>query len=171
MKILHTYATSIVALVLAFAVNPAFADQKNQEDDSPKANPRYVIKGGEVYDKETNLTWQRCSVGQHWREEGGCVGVIKTFTFTEAQRQARGEWRVPTKAELRTLLAPKRADNPPKPLIDEVAFPDIDENQLLYWTDVPFDAQGWYIRFSDGYVAYSAYRNFVAAVRLVRSGR
>jgi hypothetical protein len=171
MKILRTYAASIVALVLAFAINPAFAAQMNQEDASPKANSRYVIKGGEVYDKETALTWQRCSVGQHWREEGGCAGVIKTFTFAEALRQGSGEWRVPTKAELRTLLDYKRGDNHQKPLIDEVSFPDMDENQLVYWTNMPFDAQGWYIRFSDGYVSYSSYRNFVAAVRLVRGGQ
>lgn len=171
MKTLRIYTTSIVALILAFAISPAFAVQVSQDDDSHQANSRYVIKGGEVYDQNTNLTWQRCSVGQRWQEGGGCTGVIKTFTFAEAQRQGGGEWRVPTKAELRTLLEQKRVDSHHQPLIDEVAFPNMDENQMLYWTNIPFDAQGWYIRFSDGDISYSSYRTFTAAVRLVRGGK
>lgn len=168
MKILHIYISSTITLILAFAINTAFATQMNQESHYPDANPRLVIKGSEVYDNNTGLTWQRCSVGQHWKEGVGCAGEIKTFTFAEAQRQGGDEWRVPTKKELRTLLNPEQGDNHHKPLIDEVAFPNMDEKQLIYWTNMPFDAQGWYIRFSDGYVSYSPYRSFTGAVRLVR---
>ena len=171
MKISHIHTTSIVALCLAFTLSAVFAAPKNQDSDSTTSNPRYVIKGDEVYDKNTDLTWQRCSVGQLWTEGRGCSGIVKTFTFAEAQRQGDGEWRVPSKAELRTLLDRNRSDNHQRLLVDEVAFPNMDENQLTYWTNVPFDAQGWYIKFSDGVVSYSSYRSFTAAVRLVRGGR
>ena len=76
--------------------------------NAPAANSRYVIQGDTVYDKKTDLTWQRCSVGQRWAEGKGCVGVIKTFTFDDAQRQGNGMWRVPTKNELGTLIDQNR---------------------------------------------------------------
>ena len=62
---------------------------------------RYAIKGGEVLDQLTHLTWQRCSVGQHWRQELGCVGVIRQMAWTEAMTQAVAGWRLPTLDELK----------------------------------------------------------------------
>jgi len=51
-------STSIIlSLILTLIVGSAFAQA------GPAANSRYVIKGDTVYDKETNLSWQRCSVG------------------------------------------------------------------------------------------------------------
>lgn len=170
MKILHGFITAIVALILTLSIGAAFSAQANFEEDVSGFSSQYVIKGGKVYDKKTDLTWLRCSVGQHWQESGGCAGAVKTFTFNEAQRQANGAWRVPSKAELRSLLIHKRGAKQ-KFRIDEVAFPDMDENKLLYWTNMPMDAHGWYIRFSDGYTSYGAYRETEAAVRLVRSGQ
>jgi len=170
MRIPRVHITSTITLILALSISPVFSAQTNPEDEAPKANSRYVIKGGEVYDKKTDLTWQRCSVGQHWQESGGCAGDVKTFRFSEALRQASGAWRVPSKAELRSLLVHKQKGKQ-KSRIDEIAFPDMDENKLLYWTNMPMDAHGWYIRFSDGYISYGAYRESEAAVRLVRSGQ
>jgi hypothetical protein len=34
---------------------------------------RFVVHGNEVYDKKTDLTWQRCNYGQTWDE--GANGV------------------------------------------------------------------------------------------------
>lgn len=170
MKITHSRITAIVALILASSISPAFSAQINPEKDAAKEDSRYVIKGGEVYDKKMDLTWQRCSVGRHWKKSGGCAGTIKIFTFNEAQRQGSGGWRIPSKAELRSLLVHKQQGNQ-KSMIDETAFPDMDESKLLYWTNMPMDADGWYIRVSDGYISYGAYRQFKAAVRLVRSGQ
>ena len=169
MKTLLTRITSIAALFLLFAFSPVFA--ANNPEDSSKANLRYIIKGGEVYDKISDLTWQRCSVGQQWQEGVGCAGAVKTFAFNEALRQGVGEWHVPTKAELRTLIDVTRVDSHQKPVIDVIAFPAMGEGQLAYWTDMPFDTHGWYVRFSDGFVSYGDYRSFYAAVRLVRKGQ
>lgn len=169
MKNSLNYTTSIAALILAFATSPAFAAQSNEDDDTPKARARYVIKGGEVYDKKTNLTWQRCSVGQTWKEGVGCDGVIKTFMFFDTKRDWGGAWRVPSEAELTTLIYKNRPRH--KPVIDEVAFPDMNEDQMQYWTTMPIDNEGWYIDFSNGTASFGSYKYYVAAVRLVRSGQ
>lgn len=96
----------ILGLMLSFAVGPSLAADKKHKSASTQAktNSRYVINGGEVYDQNTDLTWNRCSVGQHWRDGVGCVGVIKEFTFGEALQLADGTGHVPNKDELGTLI-------------------------------------------------------------------
>ncbi len=90
---------------------------------------RYVIKGDTVYDKKTNLTWQRCSVGQRW-ERNGCTGNIERFTFDDAQKQGDRTWRVPTKEELASLIDENRRARGQKPMINVTAFPNMTE--VLY---------------------------------------
>ena len=124
-----------------------------------------------VYDKKTNLTWQRCSVGQRWVEGTGCVGVVKTFTFDAAKQQGDAKWRVPTKGKLATLIDWNRKTNKQKPASDEVAFPDMDLENLVYWSSTPRDASNaWFVSFERGYIYYG-YRSTPRAVRLMRSGR
>lgn len=112
-------------------------------------NPRYVILGDTVLDKKTNLTWARCSVGQQWKEGAGCTGTVKTFTFGEAQQLSAGSWRVPTKEELETLIVAGNTN----PAMDKLAFPNMDMQNLGYWTSTPDgDLYGWMIFFFDGRV-------------------
>jgi hypothetical protein len=128
---------------------------------------RFVIKGGEVYDTRTNLTWQRCSVGLHWTKRGGCMGVAKKeFTFADAQQQATKNWRVPGKDELESLIADKRKGT----RIEVEAFPDMEEG-TWYWTSEMFTNKlGWDVHFDDG-EAYETYLSDERMVRLVRSGK
>ena len=132
---------------------------------------RFGVNGGEVNDKNTGLTWQRCSVGTHWAEGSGCVGIVKTFTFGDAQKQANGEWRVPTKDELATLLEPSR---PSVPVIDTEAFPDMDANHpsyWKYWTSTPANEErAWSVHFSIGNLNEDV-DTYRFAVRLVRGGK
>ena len=155
---------SIFVIIIGIASN-TFAD------NLLAVTNQYEIKGGSVYDKKTKLTWARCSVGQKWDAESGCVGIIKTFTFDEAQHQAGGGWRVPTKDELGSLVDHLRTDNKQKPTIDEVAFPNMDFSNLGYWTSSPAgDSGGWDVNFSDGSInGYYGYRSNTLAVRLVRN--
>ena len=139
--------------------------------DSPAANSRYVIQGETVYDKKTDLTWQRCSVGQKWVEGTGCTGVVKTFTFDAAKQQGDGMWRVPPKSKLATLVDRKRKANNQRPTIDELAFPDMDLENLVYWSSTPHGAwDAWFVSFDKSYI-YFDYRSTPRAVRLMRSGR
>jgi hypothetical protein len=138
---------------------------------APATNARYVIQGETVYDKKTNLTWQRCSVGQQWVEGTGCVGVVKKFTFDVAKQQGDGRWRVPPKGKLATLIDRNRKANNQKPTIDEVAFPDMDLENLVYWSDASHGAaNAWFVSFDTGYI-YFDYRSTPRAVRLMRSGQ
>jgi hypothetical protein len=143
-------------------------------DHDPSApSSRYEVKDDTVYDKTTNLTWQRCSVGQKWTSGKGCLGVVQQMSFEDAQAQATGLWRVPTKIELSSLLDKKRvgAELPLK--IDEIAFPGLDENQLWYWTSTPeSETFAWSVGFGEDnqYHGYN-YRSFRFGLRLVKSGQ
>lgn len=138
----------------------------------PAANPQYVIHGDTVYDRKSNLTWQRCSIGQQWSEGSGCVGNIKTMTFDDAQKQGDKTWRVPTEDELATLIDARRQANNQIPTIDVVAFPNMDTGKLWYWTSTPNTASlAWLVFFADGSVGGYGNRGSTNAVRLVRSGQ
>jgi hypothetical protein len=65
---------------------------------------RYEIRGGQVFDKETKLTWQRCLAGQSWTEGAGCTGTPQELTWAQAKKLS-GAWRLPTKDELQTLMS------------------------------------------------------------------
>jgi hypothetical protein len=70
---------------------------------------RYDIQGDKVFDKETQLTWQRCALGQKW-QDGGCAGTPQQLTWAEAQKASGAQkpgaaWRLPSKDELQTLVS------------------------------------------------------------------
>lgn len=130
---------------------------------------RYVLvaAGAEVYDKKTDLSWSRCSVGQRWKgEEMGCVGVQKKFTWDEAQKIPPKGWRVPTKEEQQTLVDFYKAEQGD---LARIFFPD--ETSRLYWSGSPSGkAEGWCTHFDYGYT-YDDVREHLFAVRLVRDGQ
>jgi hypothetical protein len=143
-----------IVLLSAAAVSSVWADS------------RYVIRGGEVYDQQTKLTWSRCSVGQEWKNEH-CSGAIKEFTFEDAQKQAGGGWRVPTKDELASLID---ADRKKFPTTDVTAFPDMDASHPWYWSSTPNGTSiAWYVDFADGYTSGYINDSNVFALRMVRS--
>ena len=135
--------------------------------DADEHEIRFVINNDEVYDKRLNLTWQRCSVGQKWVENSGCIGPIKRVNFEQAQKLANGEWRIPTKDELVTLID-KRYHNP---AIRVDLFPDMDVTYLVYWTSNetnPLCAAA--VFFGHGFAFTCIGRTALAYVRLVRNG-
>jgi hypothetical protein len=131
------------------------------------AGARLVAQGDRVYDRKTDLTWQRCSLGQTWQAAAGrCQGAPLRLGFAEAlQRQADG-WRVPTLDELQSIVRPGA-----RPAIDAQAFPDTPP--LYFWaTDNRDLAAAWYVRFEDGRANhyYPPHTNR-DLLRLVHSGR
>lgn len=151
-----------VLTVLIPAMTSAACDPQ-QSSSTPTS--RYVINGGEVFDKLTHLTWQRCSVGQHWKQELGCVGVIRQITWKEAMSQAHDGWRLPTVDELKGLIAA----NCSNPAINEEVFPDMELYKLWYWSSTDTGSSVWYVAFGSGSV-HNADRTDLNAVRLVRAG-
>jgi hypothetical protein len=130
-----------------------------------------VVQGDTVFDRDTELTWKRCSVGMRWAaDQNRCVGVKRTFTFDDAQQiKAEGGWRVPTFDELKTLIE-KRPEDQRK--INTNAFPDMEGDTVTwYWSITPNGAShGWSVYFRNGDASgYS--RSTTLAVRLVRGGQ
>lgn len=143
------------------------------------ADPRYVISGDEVYDKETELTWKRCSVGMRWKE-GRCVGVQTNMSWMLALNyiektkvESLGGWRLPTSDALATLINYQRKSLKLRPFIDVDAFPDLSKEgaTLRYWTT---EAPRSVIDFGDGtrFHYNSIDAHYLAfAVRLVKGGQ
>lgn len=128
---------------------------------------RYAIDGGTVYDTQTNLTWQRCSVGQHWSEDGGCVGSVQQLSWDDAQKQGVDGWRVPTMSELQTLISSSCSF----PAINENVFPGMESGALWYWSSTPGPlVVAWGVGFGRG-DPDQGWRTNVVSVRLVRNGR
>jgi hypothetical protein len=136
----------------------------------PQRNPipatRYEMNGADVLDKETGLTWQRCSVGQKWQEGQGCTGTVEAFQWKDASRQARGGWRLPTRDELLTLVSKACS-----PSINPDAFPGLDPLKLWYWSSEQTDKDlAWLVQFGGG-ATFNGYQTSENAVRLVRGGK
>ena len=167
MTIRNFCLTASFSLGLLAAASPAWAVC---DATKPTKTPmsRYVIKGGEVYDKTSNLTWERCSVGQSWADSSGCTGTVLALPFDAAQKQGGKGWRVPSMVELSTLIAPTCH----APAVNDEAFPGMAPDKLAYWTSTSDDAElAWYlISFLDGEIYDARDYDTARAVRLVRTG-
>jgi hypothetical protein len=153
------FNAALIAPVLAAA--PTCDPQRN-----PIPTTRYEMRGAEVLDKETGLTWQRCSVGQTWNEGEGCTGTVEEFNWQNAKKQARRGWRLPTRDELETLIS--RACSPS---INPEAFPGVDPVKLWYWSSTQ-DTSGlaWLVQFGGG-ATFNGYQTAPNAVRLVKDAK
>lgn len=156
----HRLALFIACLLIAdHAAAICDPQQPTRTPDS-----RYEARGDQVYDRKTTLTWQRCSAGQQWQEDIGCVGLVQQMTFDEAVAAGGDGWRLPSRDELATLASPTCQ----QPAINESLFPDMDLRKLWYWTStLQGEYLAWLVNFADGRFA-SFDRNDVAALRLVR---
>jgi hypothetical protein len=166
MKMLKRQITlSMIGAILA--VGPAWGACDPDRIQIPAS--RYEINGAEVRDKETGLTWQRCSVGQTWREGAGCTGTVQEFDWPKAMRQARGGWRIPTRDELSTLISFGCS-----PSINPDVFPNLDPLKLWYWSSSREKEHerelAWLVQFGGG-ATFNGYQTSLNAVRLVRGGK
>lgn len=144
--------SSVIPLLLAAA--PAWAQ-------------RLEAQGALVYDRKTDLTWQRCSYGQGWDEAvSRCTGQPRKLRFDEARKLEAVGWRVPKLDELVSIV--QRGS---KPALDAQAFPDTPPT--YFWaTDNREDDTAWYVSFADGRTNhYFPPRTNSDLVRFVRSGR
>ena len=95
---------------------------------------RFVTKEHIVVDLERQIEWLRCSVGQRWNGIE-CSGNIVNLSLDMvpkaleiANEQLGGEWRLPSKAELKSIVCKEC----PSPKIDKEIFPNTDN--APYWT-------------------------------------
>jgi len=114
-------------------------------------------------------TWTDPKTGLEWQCESP-----GTMTWYEAQEYAaslsldgKNDWRVPTLAELESLLDRTRARPEGRPpMREEVSFRD----ELSYWSSTTFerDTQNAWILMFDGAYLLSYYKSNLYYVRCVR---
>ena len=164
MRNIQLLTSALVGILVSWS--PARAECDPDMSDRT-LTARYQINAGEVLDTNTNLTWARCSVGQSWNDATGCTGKVRTMNFDEAQKSARGVWRVPTKNELKTLISTTCRN----PSINKEVFPKMNPDTMFYWSSTADDASvGWFVDFDTGNI-YGHRRSDALAVRLVRSAQ
>ncbi|MBS4096698.1 MAG: DUF1566 domain-containing protein [Sulfuricella sp.] len=122
---------------------------------------------GTVTHKITGLTWKRCTEGMTWTGST-CVGTAKTYTWIQANAlSSSGGWRLPTIAELVTIV---ERDNV-SPAINTTIFPATTPS--YFWSASAYagsSVNAWYVYFYSGDDDLDSYRsgNYV---RLVRGGQ
>ena len=111
-------------------------------------------------DPKTELEWQRESAGEMtWHEAQEYAGCLSL--------DGKNDWRLPTLAELESLLDRTRHRPEGRPLMrEEVPFRD----ELSYWSSTTFEEHtknAWIVMF-DGAYLLSYYKSNLYHVRCVR---
>ncbi|MCC5827396.1 DUF1566 domain-containing protein [Alkalimonas sp.] len=136
---------NIVKIVSLSALTLALSACEPAVQPKPLIAERYADNGdGTVTDILTNLTWQRCTVGQHWNGEM-CEGEASSFYWDDAIALSKDGWRLPTIEELKSLVHCSSENDSSilphegmcrgehsTPTIDTVAFPST--NPFPYWS-------------------------------------
>ena len=102
--------------------------------NSNAGDSRFIVKEHIVVDLERKIEWLRCTVGQQWNGNQ-CVGNIVNLSLDMvptalniANEQLGGKWRLPSKAELKSIVCKECSS----PKINEEIFPNTDN--APYWT-------------------------------------
>ena len=137
---------------------------------------RFVVQGNEVYDKKTDLTWQRCNYGQTWDDAAQwCRGVTKRLTVSQALAEVEKNhsgWRLPDVGEIMSLLEvacanTKTGDNPVP------VFLEVLPNTYYLSSSIREEQSTVNVGQCFGSTAnnYGVGKGYVSVARLVRSGR
>ncbi len=97
----------------------AFQDAAKKVNTAPRSTPvitdstskrDYITNEGLVIDRDNNMMWMRCSIGQAWNGNI-CTGTATSLTKQEAENLAQAQfyggysdWRLPNVHELESLI-------------------------------------------------------------------
>lgn len=149
---------------------------------------RYLDNGdGTITDTKTKLMWKKCSEGQ---SGDNCSGKASVYKWDDAMAKfGKGEWRLPTREELRTLVycsndTPQEVawnhgcygkdDNASefqRPTVNQVVFPNMPVD--VFWSASPnayLFTIASVVDFGRGYDIWDG-KDLNYPVRLVRSGQ
>ncbi|MCB1660116.1 MAG: DUF1566 domain-containing protein, partial [Pseudomonadales bacterium] len=161
------HTLSALALLLAISHSHAQTCNANIARTAPDSRYELVNNGTEVKDTQTNLIWQRCSLGQTWNGSS-CTGTAATYNWTNALQTAANMgsgWHLPNIKELSSLV--ERACY--NASINETYFPNTISG--YYWSSspVPYNSNyAWFVNFSNGSDNHHGYKGNNDYVRLVR---
>lgn len=130
------------------------------------ADPRYSVAVDfvTVTDNATGLVWKRCSEGLSGTS---CAdGTASSFTWQGALAAASGDWRLPNRNELSSLLERQCSS----PAINAAVFPGTPVGS--YWSSSPFALDpglAWAVDFNVGNVVTLS-KTASRIIRLVRAG-
>ena len=125
---------------------------------------QFFEEGRFVRDVRNNITWYRCTLGQVWNSDtktcsGETVRLSQdeiSIAVQQAEHQLGGQWRLPTKDELESLICVECA--PPK--IRQKYFPNIERE--AYWSGTKNRwnrRMYWSVNFMTGH-AYSRFFSY-----------
>lgn len=164
----------MASAALLWFVDPAGAIPLESWDDQiPIANQRFKVLsefGGQaVLDKETSLVWERSpqTADATWNRD--LLGVSARSTCAVKAVGGRKGWRLPSMAELASLIDPSVAA--PGPTLPP-GHPFLDVESTRYWaatTNAELPAEAWGVGFTGGNVS-SADKTISARVWCVRGG-
>ena len=128
------------------------------------SHSQFFEEGRFVRDVRNNITWYRCTLGQVWDiDTKTCSGETVRLSQDEiiialqqANQQLGGQWRLPTKDELESLICAEC--DPPK--IRQKYFPNIERE--AYWSGTKNRWNGqmyWSVNFMTGH-AYSRFFSY-----------
>lgn len=142
--------------------------------DNNTQDTRYTLNGdGTSTDKQTELMWMRCSLGQTWDSVNkSCTRSAMSYNWQQALDIADSyrfsgfsDWRLPNIVELQSLVAYDRFS----PSINLTIFPDTTNS--VYWSSSPrayIGAGPWGVWFASGTGIGIHYSSLDVYVRLVR---
>jgi len=169
----------VAAVFLLFLFSHVLAEC-NGESWAPDS--RYELKGEEVYDTQTKLTWKRCAEGMSWNGST-CTGKPGEMSWDAAMTgySASGkDWRLPSKDELGSLRAGSQFQERSgcwEPAINTQVFPG--GQDVYFWSSTPYAGDSnfvWCVGFGDGVIGsggrgYGSRGYGGSAIRLVRTGQ
>jgi hypothetical protein len=161
--ILAVISIAILLLSTAMAEQAKADEQKKiamaprpsaEKSGSSRASTRFTLKGGVIYDSQLRLQWAPAN--------GKAMNHYKAEEYVRDLSLAGGGWRLPTRAELRSLYDKSKPGN-----ADSI----FKINKNLVWTsELDGSSFAWYFYFFNGdedrdYRGNSNYGNRVLAVR------
>jgi len=74
-------------MLCLFSIAPRAGAECSVGDAAKGAVPVLIAKDAEVYDKKSNLTWQRCSIGQRWEASSVVMAALYADPTFPVSRQ------------------------------------------------------------------------------------
>ena len=153
----RSYFFSIIIAVIAILLVASFSDAAGKTEIIAKYGQYVSYKNGIVYDEKTNLEW--------------IVGPDKDTTWDEAKAWVEslsvegGGWRMPTRAELKTLYQKGTGTHNFTPLLKTTG-------SWVWSGETEGSSSAWAFFFAGGYEAWPArYRSTIGRGFAVRSRR